>query len=162
MRLRPGPLFLACVLVLLCPGCLLQRGRINERLDPAAFEGLVPGESTAADVVAALGAPTEVVQLGFRSAYRYEHVKTKEAALFLLVLLLRGTDAQQDRAWVFFDENDVLTHFAATLESRDAEWALPVFQTDPDVVAERKRKAAAATAAEGQAGVETGASPSGE
>jgi hypothetical protein len=76
--------------------------------------------------VNALGAPTEVVQLGRRSAYRYDASVSKQVGLFLFVIALHGRDTQEDRAWFFFDENDLLTHRAATLAAGDAEFSLPV------------------------------------
>ena len=38
-----------------------------------------------------------------------------------------NTDLRQDRAWLFFDENDVLTHVGTTFEAADARYALPWF-----------------------------------
>ena len=57
----------------LAPGCLISRTTVDQPLDSAALTALEPGTSTAADVVAALGAPDEVVQLGRRSAYRFDY-----------------------------------------------------------------------------------------
>ena len=116
---------LALVLLLLVPGCFISRRDTNRGLDPERVRALVPGETTAAEVVAALGAPTDVVQLGHRSAYLYSHAREKQAALFLLVVGLRGVDTQFDRAWVFFDEHDVLTHVGSTFEADEAEYAIP-------------------------------------
>jgi len=111
--------------LLVLPGCFLSRSVQNRSLDPEQFEQLTPGRSTAADVVAILGAPNEVVQLGRRSAYRYDHTMQKQAALFLVVVAFRGVDSQQDRAWVFFDENDVLTHVGTTFDADTPTYSVP-------------------------------------
>ena len=84
----------------------------------------MPG-MTAADVVATLGAPNEVIQLGLRSAYRFDHQKKKRAGLFALVLGFFNEDTREDRVWCFFDQNDVLTHVGSTLDADDTEYALP-------------------------------------
>jgi hypothetical protein len=112
---------------LLCtaPGCVLSRDNQNEPIQRAALDSLQPGTTTASEAVALLGAPSEVVQLGFRSAYRYEFASTKRAALFLLVVFLSNSDARSDRLWLFFDEKDVLSHVGATYSAEDARYAMP-------------------------------------
>ncbi len=118
---------LVSLLVALSASCVASKAEIHQPLDAARFESLEPGTSTAAEVVQALGAPTDVVQLGKRSAYRYDHLIEKQTVLFLVVVNLRGVDTQADRAWVFFDKDDVLTHVAMTLESDTAEHFVPPF-----------------------------------
>ena len=76
-------------------------------------------------MVAALGAPNEVVQLGRRSAYRYEHTQRKLTGMYLIAVFLINEDNQSDRTWVFFDENDHLTHMGTTLQAEEVEYALP-------------------------------------
>lgn len=132
----------ACTLVLLLslvlPGCFWSRKATNEPLDPALVALLVPGESTATDVVELLGAPTEVVQLGRRTAYRYQHTFEKQTAVFLIVLGVRGVDTQQDRVWVFFDEDLVLTHVGATFDGDKPEYAIPPWPSSADKVREER------------------------
>jgi hypothetical protein len=81
--------------------------------------------TTAREVAELLGAPVEVVQLGKRSAYRYQFTSTKRAGLLLLVVGLYSSDARSDRAWVFFDEDQVLSHVGVTLSGADTRYALP-------------------------------------
>ncbi len=117
---------LLCILALgVLPACFFSNRQTNRPLDATQFMQLEPGTSTARDVVEILGAPTEVVQLGHRTAYRYDHTHTKEAGLWLLVLFLHGTDVQSDRAWLFFDDKDVLTHVGTSLDAARAEYAIP-------------------------------------
>jgi outer membrane protein assembly factor BamE (lipoprotein component of BamABCDE complex) len=119
-------LFVAVALVALTPACFVARNNINTPLDPDRLALLVPGTSTADDVLGALGAPSDVVQLGRRSAWRYDHSQKKSAALSLLIVTMVNTDAQADRVWVFFDEADVLTHMAGTFEAQGARYKLPL------------------------------------
>lgn len=116
-------LFLALLLV--APACAFMRETVNEPLDPASLQALRPGESTADDVVQALGAPVDVVQLGRRSAYHYQFTASKRAALFLVVLGFYNQDSRADRVWVFFDEDQVLTHVGSTFEAANVEYAMP-------------------------------------
>ena len=121
---------LALLLVLLTPGCFLQRNYVNQPLEEESLARLVPGTTTAAEVVELLGAPNEVVQLGRRSAYRYEHDQQKSTGFLLLVIGFINRDTQSDRTWVFFSEDDVLSHVGTTLEAADAEYAMPWMSHD--------------------------------
>ena len=121
------------ILVLLCAllasGCFVQRAHRNNRIDPSAVAQLVPGETTARQVVELLGAPTDVVQLANRSAYRYDFVVEKQATLFLVVLILRGIESNSDRVWVFFDANEVLSHVGTIFESGVPGYHVPIFSS---------------------------------
>ena len=116
---------LALLLAVLAPGCFISRSTINEPMQRAALGGLVPGQSTAKDVVAALGAPSEVVQLGNRSAYRYEFATTKTAGFSIIILTFVNDDACSDRIWFFFDSKDVLTHAGSTFQAGDTRFEMP-------------------------------------
>jgi len=116
------PLLLSIVVL---PGCFLSRMKRNVPLAPELAERLVHGTSTADDVAELLGAPSDVVQLGRRSAWRYDYVQTKRAALFLLVISFMNEDTKEDRVWVFFDENDLLTHVGSSFHAERAEFAMP-------------------------------------
>lgn len=105
--------------------CAIARQDFNEPLDAVRIDALKPGETTAAQVVEALGGPNEVVQLGRRTAYRYDSSTTKSALLFLFFANFGNQDTRQDRLWVFFDERDVLTHYGATYGSHRTRYAMP-------------------------------------
>jgi hypothetical protein len=116
---------LLAAILAFAPACALARTTENEPLAQASLQALQPGTTTASEVVARLGAPSEVVQLGKRSAYRYEFSQSKRAVLFLLVVAFQNQDTRADRAWLFFDENQVLSHVGATFEGDKAEYAMP-------------------------------------
>lgn len=121
--LRAG---LALTLALPLAGCFLSRSTANPALPQEAVAKIVPGESTADDVTRLLGAPNEVVQLGRRSAWRYEHTVEKQAAAFLVVLGLRGVDTQSDRIWVFFDEDGNVTNIGTLFQAAEADYDVPI------------------------------------
>jgi outer membrane protein assembly factor BamE (lipoprotein component of BamABCDE complex) len=116
---------LLIAILLFLSSCFISRTTENEPLTAASLETLRPGATTAAQVLEVLGAPTEVVQLGRRSAYRFDATATKSTGLWLLAIMMMNDDTRSDRVWVFFDENDVLTHVGATFDFRDPEYALP-------------------------------------
>lgn len=113
------------LLVALAPSCFVSRSRLNQPLDQSAFAQLVPGTSSADDVLAALGAPNDVVQLGRRVAWRYDHTQTKTAAFWPVVVVLSNSDTQQDRIWAFFDEAGLLTHIGGTFVADEAAYKMP-------------------------------------
>ena len=116
---------LPLLLLLALPGCFVSRGTTNAPIRRASLRDLVPGTSTAADATTRLGAPSEVVQLGSRTAYRYDFGTTKRAGLTLVVATFINEDTDADRVWLFFDARDVLTHVGATLEADRARYAMP-------------------------------------
>jgi len=118
-------LLFALLLLPALSGCLIDRSTVNTPLAAETVDALEPGRTTAEKAVELLGAPIEVVQLARRSAYRYEFTTSKRASLFLIVINLTGRDTRSDRVWLFFDEQDVLTHVATTFEGEDATYALP-------------------------------------
>jgi outer membrane protein assembly factor BamE (lipoprotein component of BamABCDE complex) len=117
--------FAAILLLSVLPACVVGYSSTNEPLDPELVQKLVPGKTTAKEVVELLGAPTEVVQLGRSSAYRYDHTVTKAAGLILVVVILGNLDSRADRLWVFFDEHAVLTHLGSTFASHHTQYAMP-------------------------------------
>ena len=125
LGMRRPILHLALALTALAPSCFVARNQINTPIEAASLAELVPGTSTADDVLAVLGAPADVVQLGRRSAWRYDHTHEKRAAFTLLVITMVNSDAKSDRVWVFFDEEDRLIHARGTFEADDAEYKLP-------------------------------------
>lgn len=116
---------LAVCTVLTLAACAIGRQETNGPIDAQVVATLKPGVTTAKEVVEKLGAPTDVVQLGRRVAYRYDASATKSAGLFLLVFNMFGQDTRSDRVWVFFDEQDVLTHYGASLAVHRTQYALP-------------------------------------
>jgi outer membrane protein assembly factor BamE (lipoprotein component of BamABCDE complex) len=117
-------LWLAAV-VFVVPGCFISRTIVNEPIRKQQVAKLEPGKSTADDVLTVLGAPTDVVQLGKRSAWRYDHTVSKTSGLWLLIVGVLNVDSQADRAWLFFDEHDVLVHAGATLTAESAAYSFP-------------------------------------
>ena len=115
------------LLLWLTSACAMVRATENEPLDALSLRSLRPGVTSARDAVELLGAPDDIVQLGKRSAYRYRFTSTKTAVLAPIpfVLLFYNVDKRSDLAWLFFDENQVLTHLGVTLEGAKNEYAMP-------------------------------------
>lgn len=122
--MKSAPLLLLLPLLALS-SCGIARMESNDPIDAAVVRTFEPGKTTAREVVERLGAPTEVVQLGRRAAYRYDASSSKSAGLVLVVFNMFAQDMRTDRVWVFFDEKDVLTHCGATYGTHRTQYALP-------------------------------------
>ena len=118
---------LLLLLLVFCSSCVLSRSSQNEPLSLAKIQQLERGRTTALKAVELLGAPSDVIQLGDRSAYLYEHVQSKTAGVVTIGLIVANTDQRSDRLWLFFDGKDVLTHFGSTLATPRTSYALPWF-----------------------------------
>jgi len=120
---------LASLLLLpLTQGCFMTRDTVNQPLQEERIVKLAPDMSTG-EVLGLLGGPMEVVQLGRRSAWRYDHQRTKRTGLTLVVVNALNTDTQEDRLWLFFNEFDRLAAFGSTLQASSSEWVLPWFDS---------------------------------
>ncbi|MBK7875479.1 MAG: hypothetical protein IPJ77_06970 [Planctomycetes bacterium] len=118
--------------LLLAPACFISRDTVNVPLVAQKVSALVPGKTTAMDATALLGSPHEVVQLGQRTAYRYDYTTTKRAGFSIIIVSFLNQDTRQDRAWLFFDAHDVLTHVGTSLEAEGAEYAMPWMDQERD------------------------------
>lgn len=111
-------------LLLLIAGCALGQFSDNEPLEPKQLVQLQPGKTTAKQAVELLGAPMQVVQLDKRSAYFYEYTNRRLTGI-ISPLLLANNDTRSDRMWLFFDENDLLSHYSGTFEGARVRWGFP-------------------------------------
>lgn len=111
-------------------GCFISRERSNEPLDKSLIDSLTVGTSTATEVAETLGAPAEVVQLGRRSAWRYDFTTMKRSGFTIIIVSFLNEDRRSDRCWLFFDADDVLQHVGTTLEAKDTQYAMPWQEVD--------------------------------
>ena len=116
---------LCLTLLLILPGCFTTRKTINQQLSSEAAAQVAPGTS-AADVVELLGAPTDIVQLGHRSAYLYEFQQTKMTGLLAGVVGFMNSDTRSDRVWIFLGPGgDTVTHVGSSFDADKAQNRMP-------------------------------------
>lgn len=149
-----------CAFALACfSSCFVSRETTNVPLSAQLVEQLEPGRTTATEVAELLGAPSEVVQLGFRSAWRYDHVRAKRAGFTVIVVTLMDTDARTDRVWVFFDENDLLTNIGSTFQAGGAQYQMPWQDRHyPEALAQSKAPEAVEAAEQASSAADSGGS----
>jgi outer membrane protein assembly factor BamE (lipoprotein component of BamABCDE complex) len=114
-----------CALVFGLAGCAIGRTAENDPIRPETVAKLQPGTTTSLEVVELLGAPIDVIQLGRRSAYLYRHTREKSTGIVLILVNFLNQDQRDDRVWVFFNEENVLTHVGSTYEADRTKVAAP-------------------------------------
>ena len=112
-------------LLVLLSGCLTTRTTVNQKLSREAAAQIAPG-ATAAEVVELLGAPTDIVQLGHRSAYLYEFRQTKVTGLLAAVVGFMNSDTRSDRIWVFLGPGGTeVTHVGSSFDAENVQSGMP-------------------------------------
>ncbi len=125
MKIFPASRFFILIFPLFLGSCFINRQSSGEPFSAKLLRAFQPGKTEAKDVVAKLGAPSNIVRLNEGSAYVYEHTQGKTAGVFLLAVFVANTDQRADRVWFFFDKNDRLTHMGATLAASRSEYSMP-------------------------------------
>ncbi len=118
MKQRFGLLVLSIVLLAGCAQYESERG-VTVNWDPAALSGFEKGVSTRADVMAALGPPSQLVSLGGETVLYYLNESASGRGLILVVYNRFEIDANYDRAVFIFDADDRLTDFSGWIEPRE-------------------------------------------
>ena len=117
---------ISLLILVVCTGCVvLGKNTEFQPLDPTLLEPLVPGQSKAADVCKVLGAPSQVVELSNGNAYVYRRSVVKGTGVWLILVSFINAEEQHDQVVLFFDKNDLLTHYGVTLNAGKASYGFP-------------------------------------
>jgi outer membrane protein assembly factor BamE (lipoprotein component of BamABCDE complex) len=119
---------LSCSLItLLCLGWLSacvqfksKRG-VEVAWQRDVVEKLIRGQSTRADVLDALGPPSQVISLQEETVLYYLFEKAEGEGMILILYNRIEVDTRYDRAIFFFDENDLLTDYSTRIHLHDDE-----------------------------------------
>ena len=87
----------------------------------AVVEGFSKGRTTRAEVLEALGPPSQIISLKEETILYYLFEKQEGEGMILILYNRIDIDTRYDRAVFFFDENDVLTDYSARAHTRDSE-----------------------------------------
>ena len=82
---------------------------------------LIRGQSTRADVLDALGPPSQVITLQEETVLYYLFEKEEGEGMILILYNRIEVDTRYDRAIFFFDENDLLTDYSSRISLHDDE-----------------------------------------
>ena len=105
--------------------CALGKNMDFHQFDAKSLNGLVLNQTTAAEVCQNFGAANQVVKMSNGNAYIYRRAVARATAVWLLFVSLMNYDKQYDQIVFFFDNNDILTHYGASLNAEDASYGFP-------------------------------------
>ncbi|MDX2445871.1 MAG: hypothetical protein QNK29_01580 [Desulfobacterales bacterium] len=112
--------------ILFCTGCFVfGNNKEYHPFDPADLESIQPGITTATDISGLFGAPTNTIELSNGNAYIYHRSVSKATLIWLIFISFANYDTQVDQIVFFFDKEDLLTHYGASINTDKAEYGLP-------------------------------------
>lgn len=118
-------LFSCALTTLLCLGLLSacvqyksKRG-VEVAWQTVVVNELIRGQSTRADVLDALGPPSQVIALEEETVLYYLFEKAEGEGVILIIYNRIEVDTRYDRAIFFFDENDILTDYSTRIHPHD-------------------------------------------
>ena len=113
----------AAVVVMALGGCSWGRQQINQADLERRVAGVVPGQTTAAELEQmAGGPPTSITPIGQKLLYAYTYGDSKSEALTLLIINIGKTHTGLDTALFLIDENGVVESSRVGTTSQDLPW----------------------------------------
>jgi hypothetical protein len=110
-------------LAILLGACTWQRTQINQADLERRVAGVVPGQTTAAQLEQmAGGPPTSITPIGQKQLYAYTYGDAKTEALTLLIINIGKTNSGIDTALFLIDEDGVVEFTRVGQNSKDIPW----------------------------------------
>ena len=104
-------------------GCTWGRQQINQADLENRVAGVVPGQTTAAELEKlAGGPPTSITPIGQKQLYAYTFGDSKSEALTLLIVNIGKTNTGLDTALFLIDENGIVESSRVGTNSKDLPW----------------------------------------
>jgi len=104
-------------------GCSWNRNQINQADLERRVAGVVPGQTTVAELEAmAGGPPTSITPIGAKQLYAYTYGDAKSEALTLLIINIGKTNLGIDTALFLIDENGIVESARVGQNSKDLPW----------------------------------------
>ncbi len=119
-------LILALFFLFTCLGCFaFGTNKEYQPFDAEQLSAIEPGKTTAKDITDIFGAPTSIVEMSNGNAFIYQRSISKGTFIWLILLSFGNYDNQTDQVVFFFDNQDLLTHYGASLNADKASYGLP-------------------------------------
>jgi outer membrane protein assembly factor BamE (lipoprotein component of BamABCDE complex) len=119
-------LALAALFLLVCSGCFVfGTNKDYHPFEAELLDSVEPGQTTAKDISSVFGAPTKIVKMSNGNAFIYQRSVAKATLIWLVLISFGNYDNQVDQVVFFFDNQDVLTHFGASMNADKAGYGLP-------------------------------------
>jgi hypothetical protein len=113
----------AAVVVMALGGCTWGRQQINQADLERRVAGVVPGQTTVAELEQmAGGPPTSITPIGQKQLYAYTYGDSKSEALTLLIINIGKTNTGLDTALFLIDQNGIVESARVGTNSEDLPW----------------------------------------
>ena len=110
-------------LVTALAGCGFNRHQINQANLPTRVAGVVPGQTTLAELVAMAGGPaTSITPVGDKRLYVYTFGDAKTKGLYLILLNISKTNSAIDTGIFLVNENDIVEWMQVGENTEDLPW----------------------------------------
>ena len=114
------------LMIVLLSGCaVIGKGKDFRPFDEQSLTRISPGQTTAADVTAMFGAPSQVVKLSNGNAYIYNRSVGKALGIWLVLVTMVNYDIQHDRVVFFINKNDIVTHYGSSFKTGTTAYETP-------------------------------------
>ena len=118
-----GAAVCAAVVIMALGGCSWGRQQINQADLESRVAGVVPGQTTAAELERlAGGPPTSITPVGQKQLYAYTFGDSKSEALTLILINIGKTNTGLDTALFLIDANGVVESTRIGTNSKDLPW----------------------------------------
>ena len=122
-RTSLGAAVWTAAVVIALGGCTWGRQQINQADLENRVAGVVPGQTTAAELEKlAGGPPTSITPIGQKQLYAYTFGDSKSEALTLLIINIGKTNTGLDTALFLIDENGIVESSRVGTNSKDLPW----------------------------------------
>ncbi len=121
----------ALMMLLSLSACVMAQTTTGPGIPPEDIAKIKVGQSTRSDVTRVLGPPDEIIYSQrahdplFEQAYRYQRIKSRQSALFLIIFSTFRRDEKWDHVITFFDEAGTVQHVGVCLDQDSAKYGMP-------------------------------------
>ena len=111
------------VLAVAINGCGFNRNQINQHDLPERVSGVVPGQTTLAELEAMAGGPaTSITPIGDKRLYVYTFGDAKTKGLYLILLNISKTNSAIDTGIFLVNENNIVEWMQVGENTEDLPW----------------------------------------
>lgn len=125
MRRIAIPIALALVIALVSGCAAIGRNRDYRPMEEKNLAQVIPGKTSAAEVMALFGPPSQIVKLTNGNVYIYDSSLSKALGFWFVLVTFANYDTQHDRIVFFINNQDLVTHYGSSFKSNSAAYSLP-------------------------------------
>jgi hypothetical protein len=104
-------------------GCAWNRNQINRADLESRVSGVVPGQTTSAELEKMIGGPpTSIAQIGNKQLWAYTYGDAKTEALAAIIITISKTNMGIDTALFLIDEKGIVQSARVGQNSKDLPW----------------------------------------